>query len=415
MQTPSNHRSPQPTALDVAALRAALAQGLPVTCSEALAWVALDAAGLAGGFREAVRVAGGPVAVLQRRAIAAFSTPRQRTRVLNPEGIAIRLQQLVPWLDVGVGVIAAEQQLARFADHPVCAFFNFGAPLPDPARFVVAMVGSRQAGPAMMARTAALAAALSKQGAVIVSGGASGIDTAAQQGARAIGGDVVVITGKNLHGRAAVPDDVRADPGLCWLSPYSPWAPPGASKARFAQRNAYIAAMADVVIAVCGGTASGTRHTIEAALRFGRPIVSLRPDGESPALDAIAERLVETGTGQLIDDDVDLSTLRGLHRGVVPGAAAAWLRGPDQPVLPMSLSALREPMHVADGPGAHDDDAPLLRLLWTRGDLTIDDAAAALSTSVRELLVDVAMLELDGALRREGALLTLSSSAACKA
>ena len=405
----------QITATEVSTLRHALLESLPIDTPEALAWVALDAAGLAGGFREAVRAAGGPVAVLQRRAIAAFATPRQRTRVLNPEGIAIRLEQLVPWLDAGVGVVATQEQLARFVDHPVCAFFHFGAPLPDPSRPVVALVGSRQAGPLTMARTATLAASLSRQGAVIVSGGAAGIDTAAQQGARSVGGDVVVITGKNLHGRAVVPDDVLADPGLCWLSPYAPWAAPGAVKSRFAQRNAYIAAMADVVIAVCGGTASGTRHTIEAALRFGRPIASLKPDGANPELDAIAQRLVDTDTGVLIDADVDLSTLQGLRRGVVPGAAAAWMRGPDQPLLPMSLSAVREPVpRAVDGPGAHDDDAPLLRLLWTRGSVTIDDAATALSTSVRELLVDVATLELDGVLRREGALITLSS-AACKA
>ena len=118
---------------------------------------------------------------------------------------------------------------------------------------------------------------------MIVSGGAGGIDTAAQQGARSVDGDVVVISGRSLQGRAAVPDEVRSDPGLCWLTPYAPWSPPGAAKNRFAQRNAFIAAMADVVIAVCGGERSGTRHTIEAALRFGRPVVSLDVDVDDAA------------------------------------------------------------------------------------------------------------------------------------
>lgn len=72
------------------------------------------------------------------------------------------------------------------------------------------------------------------------------------------------------------------------------------------------------------------------------------------------------------------------------------------------------PLLSAQAVAANDDAAPLVRLLCLRGALTIDDAAAALSTTVRELLVDVALLELDGALRREGALLTLPS-AACKA
>ena len=399
-------------AREVLALRAALEQGLPVQASEGLAWAALDAAGLAGGFREAVRAAGGPLAVLQRRAVAAFSTPRQRTRVLNPEAIAVRLEMLVPWVEQGVEFVADDVRLARFAAHPVCTFYGFGRSLPAPERPVVAVVGSRTAGPRYLSRAAALSASLSKQGAVIVSGGAGGIDTAAQQGARSVDGDVVVISGRSLQGRAAVPDEVRSDPGLCWLTPYAPWSPPGAAKNRFAQRNAFIAAMADVVIAVCGGERSGTRHTIEAALRFGRPVVSLDVDVDDAALGAIAERLVATQTGTIVADDVSLSTLLELGGGVVAGALVDWQTGPGQQLLPLqSLSSF--PSSSARSTLVIDDEAaPLVRLLFARGALTIDDAATALSTSVRELMIDIVELELDGALRREGAVLSLS--AACK-
>ena len=63
--------------------------------------------------------------------------------------------------------------------------------------------------------------------------------------------------------------------------------------------------------------------------------------------------------------------------------------------------------------GAYDpasfDDAPaVLRLLRARGSLSLDEAAAALGVSVRELLVDVSELELDGALCRDGAVVSLA-------
>jgi predicted Rossmann fold nucleotide-binding protein DprA/Smf involved in DNA uptake len=412
--SPSSSAATPITRAEVEALQLALRDDLPVNCSEALAWVALDAAGLGGGFRDAVTAAGGPIPVVQRRAFAAFTTPRTRTRVLNPEQMAERLGQLLPWIDAGIGVVAVEADVVRFADHPACAFFSAGRALPPSSRPVVAVVGSRNAGERYLQRTASLSSSLARQGAVIVSGGAIGVDTAAQEAARSVNGDVVMITGRHLTGRAAIPDEVKLDAGLCWLTPYGPWSPPGASRSRFAARNAFIAAMADVVIAVCGGEQSGTRHTIEAALRFGRPVVAVRPhrDAGDADLAAMADRLVATKTGTLIDDDVDLNDLLSLRRGVVPGAVSDWAHGPEQPALPMERSP--PPMLSAQAVAANDDAAPLVRLLCLRGALTIDDAAAALSTTVRELLVDVALLEMDGALRREGALLTLPS-AACKA
>lgn len=69
-----------------------------VGISDDVAWVALDAAGLGGGFREAVMAAGGPVAVLRQGQVAAFSSPRRRRRVLPRDAIAARLRLLLPGL-----------------------------------------------------------------------------------------------------------------------------------------------------------------------------------------------------------------------------------------------------------------------------------------------------------------------------
>ncbi len=401
----------------------------------AFAWAALDAAGLQGGFRAAVVAAGGPLAVLRAGNVSAFSTPRRRHHMLPLEVTAERIVRLAPWLRAGLRVDADDDGLSRFAIHPVCAMYGFGAPIPSPSRPVVAIVGSRDVGDATAARTRALAKNLANDGAVIVSGGAIGVDTAAAVGARGVGGDVVIIDGRPLQGTVNIPREVLADDGVCWITPYAPWCP-GVPKGRFAARNAFIAAMADVVIAVCGGPRSGTRHTVEAALRFGRPVVSIAPDGDDDPLRALGERLVKSGAGAIVDDDVHLAAL--LDQVVPDGAAAAWdahadgaadtnagpvrrRRRPRQQPLALSAPSTAASDAVdtdtdtdtdtdADADDEEDDGGHVVvRLLRARGPMTIDAAAASLDTSVRDLLVDVADLEMDGALRREGALLHLAT------
>jgi predicted Rossmann fold nucleotide-binding protein DprA/Smf involved in DNA uptake len=382
-----------------------LVGGLPLLddTPEALCWAALDAAGIGGGYRAAVVAAGGPLAVLRGGALSAFVSPRRRRQVLDVDAVAARLALLSPWLGVGMQIVAEDDSLRRFRDHPACAFYGAGAPLPNPARPVVAIVGSREAGPRLLERTARLAARLAAAGAVVVSGGAVGVDQAAQQAARATSGDVVVISGAALMGRLMLPTEVRTDPGLCWLTPYAPWSP-GRPHGRFAQRNAFIAAMADVVVAVAGGPKSGTRHTVEAGLLFGRPVVGLAPCDAQPELAALAVRLVESEAGVIVDDDADLADLLAL-RPVIDGHTRWQHHG--QLSLPLSSTGPTSALSTTDARfDASSTDHVLLRLLRARGPLSFDDAAAALAIDVRDLLVDVAELEIDGALRRDGALLS---------
>lgn len=260
---------------------------------------------------------------------------------------------------------------------------------------MVAVVGSRSADPGWCLRAERVAAACAKAGVVVVSGGAPGIDRAAQQAARAAGGDVVVVQGTV----ARPPLDVAADPGLCWLTPYGPWR--AGARHLFAERNAWIAACADVVVVVCGAARSGTRHTVEAALRFRRPVVTLAAAVGDP-LGVIPRRLVARGAPVVDDEHVDVDALLSTPWWG-EGAALPGFFDDDVPRVP------------PPGPGAAVDVAiggdpavaasPIVRLLVQSGPLLIDDAAARLCTPVRDLLADVALLEVDGAIRREGALL----------
>jgi DNA processing protein len=373
---------------------------------EALAWAALDAAGVQGAWREAVLQAGGPGAVLRRGALSSFASPVRRTRILAAEAVAARLQSLRPWLVAG-GRVVADAELARFAGHPVCCFYGFGdgrVPPPREApggRPVVAIVGSRQAGPGWCARAERLAAALARAGVVVVSGGAPGIDRAAQRAARSAGGDVVVV-----HGSLARPPPAAVeDAGLCWLTPYGPWRT--GARHLFAERNAWIAAAADVVVVVCGAARSGTRHTVAAALQLRRPVVTLVADAGDP-LGAIPRQLTVRGVPVVDDERLDDAAVAGLLATPWAGEGLA-LPGLEIPSLSSSSVAPVAPVaRLGSSPGA--PLSPLLRLLRAGGPLLLDEAAVRLCVPVRDVLAELAELELEGVVRREGALLSAASA-----
>ena len=394
-----SHRQPEPLGTEVhdlglRRLLQALHSGSGFhDVEESLLWAALDAAGVTGKWREAIIAAGGPATVFAHGTVSAFAEPGRRARLLDPEGIAARLHSLDPWLRGGGRVVAGIEEMRRFAAAPVMCFYGAGTGrVPGPHTPTVAVVGSRAADAAYIEASARLSSLLAEAGVVVVSGGARGVDRAAHRSARLHSGAVVVVSPDIATHQ---PDEVDADPALCWLSPFAPWTRPG--RWLCVERNTWIAAAADVVIVICGSASSGTRHTVDAALRLKRPVVTLGVKEGHGALSVMPRALLEHGVGQQIDDDVDVDALLALRP--LPGAHKAWgafLKGrTPAPTLPFS--------------SAPADDAPaLLRLLRAAGgSLLIDEAAARLQTSVRALLVDAAALELDGALRREGALLCL--------
>jgi predicted Rossmann fold nucleotide-binding protein DprA/Smf involved in DNA uptake len=406
-KTPSDARQSAPanTAL-LEQLLVALRTGRGLDgVDEALAWAALDAAGVQGGWRAAVEQAGGPRVVLARGALSSFVSPTRRTRVLAASDIAARMEGLRPWLAAG-GRVVADEELRRFAQHPVCCMYGFGdgrVPAPfahaprgafEPA--VVAIVGSRQASPSWCERARRVAVACARAGHVVVTGGAPGIDRAAQDGARAQGGGVIVVQGTT----ARPPVSVAIDAGLCWLTPYGPWR--AGARHLFAERNAWIAACADVVVVVCGAERSGTRHTVDAAVRLGRPVATLAAAADDP-LGVIPRRVAGHGALVLNDAAVDVDTLLGAHR-LSPPPAGSWEQSGDA----LATDPLAEGAYDHGGSDAVlCSSSSLVRLLAQGGPLLIDDAAARLCVPVRELLADVAMLELSSVVVREGALLCL--------
>ncbi len=149
-----------------------------------------------------------------------------------------------------------------------------------------------------------LAAELADDGALVVSGGALGIDSAAHRGALDAGRPTVAVLAGGLDApyparNRALFDEIMARGGTL-LGTQPPGTPP--RRRLFVARNAVIAGLCDAVVVVEAQPGSGSLHTARAALRYGR-LVAAAPG--SPGCEA----LLAQGAA-LVESAADLSAAR---------------------------------------------------------------------------------------------------------
>jgi DNA processing protein len=153
----------------------------------------------------------------------------------------------------------------------------------------VAIVGARAATAAGMHAAHELAADLVRAGHRIISGGALGIDAAAHRGALAQGGYTLAVMACGLDQcyprRNQRLFDAIVEGGGAMVSPFALGQPP--LRRHFVQRNAIIAALADVVVVVEASLGSGSLHTARFALQQGRPLAAY---GKSPGCESLLAR-----------------------------------------------------------------------------------------------------------------------------
>jgi DNA processing protein len=135
------------------------------------------------------------------------------------------------------------------------------------------VVGARAAFRDCTDFTRELAGSLVRAGAVVVSGGALGIDEAAHEGALAASGRTWVIAGTG-HERTYPPEHVdlferiaRGPGSMLW-----PFAPSYEHRSGFVRRNRVLVALSDVVVVVQAGGQSGALHAASCAKRLGKPL-----------------------------------------------------------------------------------------------------------------------------------------------
>jgi DNA processing protein len=233
-------------------------------------------------------------------------------------------------------------------DDPPASITLRGGPLD--AMHAVAIIGTREPSEEAVRFTRDLAAAVVLAGAVVISGGAAGIDAAAHEGAMEAGGRtwVVAATGHERcypEHHADLFERVGRGPGtMLW-----PFAPPYRHRTGFHIRNRILVALADAVVVTQAGYPSGALHAARAAERAGKPlwVVPAAPwmgnggdhapppeleDEPKPATFEGSIQLLARGVRPLISPQPLLETL---------GLSAPSAEGPPKPAPPtrqLSLS-----------------------------------------------------------------------------
>ena len=184
----------------------------------------------------------------------------------------------------------SELSRSRF---PVNWIFCHHAPLRSFPRPRVAVVGSRHSSPKQLELAKSIAQIVADNGGTVITGLASGADSAAYSAVRGTTHAFVGVLGSGIrrmypaeHKRLL--DELTRSRGVAVTE-----VPPeiGGNAISFIQRNRIIAALADLVVTVSGGYNSGTAHTVRFAADAEVPVVSADPDENS----GIGQLVLELG------------------------------------------------------------------------------------------------------------------------
>ena len=182
--------------------------------------------------------------------------------------------------DIGGDVITFESEyypkrLLEINDYPLILFYHGDREVLR-ENVNVAIVGSRKAPDEALEISYNSAYNLAKTGAVIVSGAANGIDTAAHKGAVAAGGATVGVLGCGLGNeymdRLGDFYDEVCENGI-FITEMLPFAEP--SKFTFPERNRMISGMSDSVLVTFAGEKSGSLITAATAKKQKRRVYAM--------------------------------------------------------------------------------------------------------------------------------------------
>jgi DNA processing protein len=243
--------------------------------------------------RQLLAAFGSPAAVLRAppSALKGFVGPAVAAALAGPapDHFGPRLQRACAWLAASPRrrcVTLADSEypplLLQTADPPALLYADGALDrLSAPA---VAIVGARHPTAQGAENAHAFAAALSRQGLVVVSGLARGIDAAAHEGALLGGGGTVAVLGCGPDepyppGNARLAARIVEQGGLL-LSEYAPGTPP--LKEHFPRRNRIIAGLSLGTLVVEAALRSGSLITARLASEAGREVFAIPGSIHSP-------------------------------------------------------------------------------------------------------------------------------------
>lgn len=191
-------------------------------------------------------------------------------------------------------------QRLREIYNPPCVLYVDGE-MPDVDCLVtIGVVGTRKASEYAVKATHLMSRGITECGAVVVSGGALGVDTYAHKGALAAGGKTIAVLGcglgtSYLNENKQLRDEIKKSGAL--VTAYPPFT--RASRTTFPMRNRIISGLSLGVLVVEAGVKSGSLITANFAVEQGRDVFAI------PA-SVLSEDFA--GTNKLIDDGAMVAT-----------------------------------------------------------------------------------------------------------
>lgn len=296
---------------------------------------------------------------------------------------------------------------------PPCVLYTKGRmPLFD-EEAAVAVVGTRKCTPYGLSCAERMGYGLTREGGLVVSGLALGVDGAATRGALRAGGPTVGVAGCGLDvcypkENRYLYDDVAAAGVL--LSEYPPGTPPDGH--HFPVRNRILSGLSVATLVVEAPESSGALITANLALDQGREVFAIPGPINTPS-SAGCNRLIQESAAGLVIEAWDIlreytERFPGkLRPEEVPEEPSGKVPGKPRPAERVSSGA--RPAAKAETPPVlpavkredlTDDQAALLELLSPEEPMQADDLIDRSGIPTRRVLSALTVLELDGRVRQ---------------
>ena len=305
-------------------------------------------------------------------------------------------------------------RLRNIYDPPLLLYGKGSLPLFD-EEVAVTVVGTRSCTPYGVKAASELSYELAKQGALLVSGMAKGIDGEALRGALRAGGFTAAVLGGGADvvypaANRRLYEDIAATGVI--LSEYPPGTEPRGE--HFPVRNRLLSALSVATLVVEAPERSGALITAATALEQGREVFAVPGPFDAP-MSRGCNGLIREGAGLVCEAWDVLSfyesryphKLRLLRAKLPPlpkGAPETESGEPAKPVEEAPPAPALPVLDISQDPGGlTDDQIAVLSVLHTDIPTLTDDAAILADLPVRRVLSALTVLEIDGYVCRQGA------------
>ena len=302
-------------------------------------------------------------------------------------------------------------RLRNIYEPPCLLYVKGNLPLID-EEAAIAVVGTRKATPYGIETAEEMSYAMARQGALIVSGGASGIDTAAHRGALRAGAKTVALLGCGVDviypaGNEWLYRDIAASGAL--LTEYPPGTP--AVGAHFPVRNRIISGLCLATLVVeAPEERSGALITARTALEQGRDVFAVPGPVKAP-MSRGCNRLIANGEAALAADTSDIlweyeaRYPHKLHCGRVEMPRTMGYQERQEAAAHREAERQPEKLPVLDvraGKTALTDDQIRILRRLKDGEMQVDDLIEAVELPTRRVLSALTVLEIEGHVAQSG-------------